>query len=218
MNTGTPQQIKAEYSRALQLAKSGNLRDAAARLDALSLKHPQTPEFRSSAPGSPPRWGMSPTWCRTIDRAYALRPTEPAILDEAIAAHRGAGNTDRVLDLFDARIALDRSAIAPQADKALYLQQIGQFDASEKLFRRPAQEAPERGRTVPHVRRHDSLQTGGPADRGNASAGQTSKAVGTGPHAYPLRTRQGDGRHRQSDKVFPHLHRANAEQGRALAR
>lgn len=212
MNTGTPQQIKAEYTRALQLAKSGNLRDAAARLDALALKHPKTPEFPFKRAQIAAQMGDVATWCRNIDRAYALRPTEPAILDEAIAAHRSAGNSDRVLDLFDARIALDRTAIAPQADKALYLQQIGRFDASEKLFRRLLKKHPNEAELYRMFAATIRFAPGDPLIGAMRRLARHPKlsAQGRMHIHYALAKAMEDTR--QSDKVFPHLHRANAEQ------
>jgi tetratricopeptide (TPR) repeat protein len=70
-------------------------------------------------------------------------PKAAPILDGAIAAHTRLGDSDRVLALFDTQIALAPEALKPKADKALYLQQIGAFEAAETILRDLLKRAPE---------------------------------------------------------------------------
>lgn len=212
MTPGAKHPIKAEYDRALRLAQAGSLHDAATLLDALALKLPTAAEFPYKRAQIAARLGDIDSWCHNIDTAYALRPNEPAILDEALNAHRAAGNTDRVLALMDAKIARDPSSIAPQADKALFLQQTGQFDASEKLFRKLLKKRPndaELYRMFAATIRftpHDPLIG---AMRRLAKHPQLSPQGKMHVH-YALAKAMED--IAQTDKVFPHIRRANAAQ------
>ena len=129
-------EIKTTYDKALNLARTGNDTQAAALLDGLALKAPNLPEIHYQRARIAARLGDQGKRLSAIDRAVQLRPTEQVILIEAIAAHSAAGHHDTVLSLFDTQIGLDPKAIKPQAEKALYLQTAGQFDASEKLLRK----------------------------------------------------------------------------------
>ena len=136
MNTNPNLAIKTTYDNALALARQGNDPQAAALLDGLALKAPDLPEIHYQRARIAARLGDQDKRLNAIDRAVQLRPTEPLILTEAIAAHSTAGHHDLVLSLFDQQITLDPKVIKPQAEKALYLQIAGQFDASEKLLRK----------------------------------------------------------------------------------
>lgn len=212
MNTGAAQQIKAEYDRALRLAQAGHLTDAAALLDGLALRAPAAAEVPYKRAQIAAQLGDIDTWCSAIDKAQALRPSEPAILAEAVKAHRTAGHDTRVLALMDAHIALDRTAIAPQADKALYLQQIGQFDASEKLFRRLLKKHPTESELY---RMFAATIRFRPNDPLIAAMRRLAKHPQLSPQGkmhinYALAKAMEDTK--QTNKVFPHLRRANSAQ------
>ncbi|MCL3881974.1 sulfotransferase [Marivita sp. GX14005] len=128
--------LKAGFDKAQRLAQSGALREAAALLDGLILQAPQNADLYLSRARLAARLGDSAKRQSAIDNALRLRPTDPAILSEGIATYTALGAHDDVLGLLDRQIALDPKAIKPQADKALYLQRAGRFDASEALFRR----------------------------------------------------------------------------------
>ncbi|MCR9111425.1 tetratricopeptide repeat-containing sulfotransferase family protein [Marivita sp. XM-24bin2] len=136
MQTNPINIIKSTYDQALALARQGDFRKAAGLLDGLALKAPNQPEIHFQRARMADKLGDPEKRLSSIDRAVALRGTEPAILNEAIAAHKSAGHHDIVLKLYDSLIALDPKAIKPQAEKALYLQTAGRFDESEKLLRK----------------------------------------------------------------------------------
>ncbi|WP_299783930.1 tetratricopeptide repeat-containing sulfotransferase family protein [uncultured Marivita sp.] len=212
MTTGAAQQIKAEYERALRLAQAGQTREAAAILDALALKVPTAPEIPFKRAQLAAKTGDVETWCRAIDKAYALRPTEPAILEDALHAHRAAGNSSRVLDLINAKIARDPKAIGPQADKALYLQQIGDFDASEKLFRKLLKKHPNEAELY---RMFAATIRFKPNDPLIGAMRRLAKHPQLSPQGqmhvnYALAKAMEDTK--QADRVFPHLRRANSAQ------
>lgn len=212
MTTGAAQQIKADYQQALRLAQAGKIHDAATLLDALSLRLPTAPEFPYKRAQLAAQTGDIDTWCRAIDKAYALRPTEPAILDEAIKAHRTKGASARVLELMDARIALSPTAIAPAADKALYLQQIGQFDASEKVFRKLLKKHPTDAELY---RMFAATIRFKPNDPLIGAMRRLAKHPQLSPQGkmhvnFALAKAMEDTK--QTEKVFPHLRRANSAQ------
>lgn len=212
MTTGTAQSAKTDYDRALRLAQAGQLRESAALLDGLALQHPMAPEFPYKRAQIAAKLGDVDGWCRTIDRAYQLRPSEPAILAEAIKAHRTAGHGARVLDLMDARIAAEPGAIAPQADKALYLQQTGQFDASETLFRKLLKKHPNDAELYRMFAATLRFKPNDPligAMRRLAKHPHLSQQ-GRMHINFALAKAMEDTRH--PDKVFAFLHRANAAQ------
>ncbi|WP_292292805.1 sulfotransferase [Marivita sp.] len=212
MTTGTTAKIKADYDRALRLAQHGQLREAAALLDALALQVPNAAEFPYKRAQIAARMGDVDAWCRAIDRAHALRPSEPAILAEALKAHRTAGHTDRVLDLMDADIAAQPGAIGPQADKALYLQQIGQFDSSEKLFRKLLKKHPNDAELYRMFAATIRFKPKDPLIGAMRRLASNPKLSPQGRmHVnYALAKALEDTK--QTDKVFGHLHRANAAQ------
>ncbi|MFP7674196.1 tetratricopeptide repeat-containing sulfotransferase family protein [Marivita sp. S0852] len=212
MTLGAAQQIKADYQRALHLAQAGRHREAAAILDALILKVPTAPEFPYKRAQLAAQLGDAQAWCRLIDKAYTLRPTEPAIIDEAIKAHTSAGTSDRVIELMTAKIALDPASVRPQADKALYLQQIGNFDASEKLFRKLLKKHPNDAELY---RMFAATIRFKPNDPLIGAMRRLAKHPKLSPQGklhinFALAKAMEDTKHH--DKVFPHLHRANKAQ------
>ena len=136
MQTNPLHAVKATYDKALALARQGDLAQAAGVLDGLALQAPNLPEIHFQRARLAARLGDPDKRLSSIDRALDLRPTEPAILTEAIAAHSAAAHHEIVLSLFDRLIALDPKAVKPQAEKALYLQTAGKFEDSEKLLRK----------------------------------------------------------------------------------
>lgn len=136
MQTNPLHAVKTIYDKALALAHQGDVAQAAGLLDGLALQAPNLPEIHFQRARLAARLGDQDKRLSSIDRALELRPSEPAILTEAIAAHSLAGHHDTVLSLFDRLIALDPKAIKPQAEKALYLQTAGRFDDSENLLRK----------------------------------------------------------------------------------
>lgn len=210
--TAVAKQIKSEFERAIRLAQAGQIQEAAAILDVLALKVPTAAEIPYKRAQLAAKSGDTEMWCRAIDKAYALRPSEPAILEEAIKAHQTAGTHDRVIDLMNAKIAMNPQVISPHADKALYLQQIGKFDASEKLFRKLLKKHPNDAELY---RMFAATIRFKPSDPMIGAMRRLSKHPRLSPHGtmhvnYALAKAMEDTK--QDDWVFPHLDRANAAQ------
>lgn len=128
--------IKATYDKALRLAQDAQIAEAAALLDGLAVQAPNLPEIHVQRARLAGRMGNPEKRISAANQALALRPKDAIVLNEAIAAHSATADHDTVLGLFDRLIALNPKDIKPQADKALYLQTAGQFDASETLMRK----------------------------------------------------------------------------------
>lgn len=80
-----------------------------------------------------------------LEQAQALRPKEPTIL-QALAEVQGlCGDSPAALASHDALIKLAPGHPKPLADKALYLQQLGEFDAADAAFRKALRRAPDSG-------------------------------------------------------------------------
>ncbi|SHG71939.1 tetratricopeptide repeat-containing sulfotransferase family protein [Marivita hallyeonensis] len=212
MSSGTVQQIKTEYDRALRLAGTGKLREAAALLDGLALQAPSAAEIPYKRAQIAARLGDLAAWCHAADKALALRPTEPAILAEALQAHRTAGHDTRVLELMDRKIASDPTAVGPQADKALYLQQIGQFDASEKLFRKLLKKHPNDAELYRMFAATIRFTSNDPLIGAMRRLAKHPKLSQPGKMHVNFALAKAMEDTKQSAKVFPHLRRANAAQ------
>jgi tetratricopeptide (TPR) repeat protein len=212
MQTTPLQKIKSTYDQALALAREGDIGKAAGLLDGLALTAPNLPEIHFQRARLAARMGDHDKRLSSIDRAVALRGTEPAILTEAIAAHTAAGHHQTVLDLYDRLIALDPKAVKPQAEKALYLQTAGRFDESEALLRKLQKKHPhdaELYRMLATTIRIDAKDPMIGAMRRLANHPRLS-AQGRMHINFALAKAMEDTRN--TPKVFPHLRIANKAQ------
>lgn len=204
--------IKTTYDKALALARDGHLTEAAALLDGLALQAPNVPELHYQRARIAARLGDPDKRKSSIDRALALRPQEPAILAEAIATHSAASDHDTVLDLLDRQIALDPKAVKPQADKALYLQTAGQFDASEQLLRKLQKKHPDDAELYRMLATTIKIKPNDPmigAMRRLANHPRLSMQGKMHIHFALAKAMEDTG---ETAKVFPHLRQANAAQ------
>jgi tetratricopeptide (TPR) repeat protein len=205
--------IKATYDKALRLARGGKLSEAATLFDGLALQAPALPEVHYQRARLAALMGDPQKRQSAIDIALKLRPDEPAILTEAIATHSALNNHDTVLSLYDQQIAKDPKAIKPQADKALYLQTAGRFDASEKLFRKLIKKHPNETELYRILAATIKFKPNDPmisAMRRLADHPRLSKQ-GQMHINYALAKAMEDVK--AYNKVFAYLHRANAAQG-----
>ncbi len=212
MQTNPVHAIKTTYDKALALARQGDLSQAAGLLEGLALQAPTLPEIHYQRARIAARLGDQDKRLSSIDRAVDLRPADPTLLTEAVAAHSAAARHDTVLSLYDRLIALDPTAIKPQAEKALYLQTAGQFDASEKLLRKLQKKHPHEAELYRMLATTIRIQPNDPmigAMRRLANHPRLSTA-GRMHVNFALAKAMEDTR--TTAKVFPHLHLANAAQ------
>ncbi|ETX15406.1 sulfotransferase [Roseivivax halodurans JCM 10272] len=127
--------LDARYREALRLIDAGRWDEARAMLTRLAMEAPKSPEIPVQLARLAGYAGDTAARIRFTDRALALKPSEPALLDAAIAAHSVAGDHGAVLALHDRRIAVAKTPLHAATDKALYLQHTGRFAEAEELVR-----------------------------------------------------------------------------------
>ena len=210
----TPQQIKANYARAVGLIANGHLTAAESALKALLLPTQGAAEVHFQLSRIAEALGDSEAQAKALDQALAKRPDEHALLDAAVQAKTRLGDTAAVLDLHDRLIALNPKMVKPRADKATYLQSIGRFDAAEKILRFLIKKLPKEGelylalspglkfsKTDPLLSRMKTLW----ADNTLADASRMQVGFALAKAMEDIGA---------TDKVFTYLNRANAIQRR----
>lgn len=204
--------IKSTYDKALALARDGKLTEAATLFDGLALQAPTVAEIHLQRSRIAARLGDPEKRRSSIDKALELLPNEPAILAEGIATYSASGDHDRVLQLYDRQIALDPKAVKPQAEKALYLQTAGQFDASERMLRKLQKKHPDDAELYRMLATTIKIKPNDPmigAMRRLANHPRLSVQGKMHIH-FALAKAMEDTR--ETAKVFPHLRKANAAQ------
>ncbi|SMX40383.1 tetratricopeptide repeat-containing sulfotransferase family protein [Maliponia aquimaris] len=141
----TPQQIQAQYKRALTQIAQGQLAPAETTLKALLLPSKGAAEVHFQLARIAEARGDSRAQVRELERALEKRPAEKALIETAILAHTRLGNADKVLKLYDRLIALEPNPTKPLGEKAVYLQNIGDFAAAEKIILQLLRKFPREG-------------------------------------------------------------------------
>jgi len=139
----TPHQIKATFAQAQKLMKAGNLDGADRLFTSLLMPTGGAPEIHAHRARIAELRGDTTAQAKALDQALAKRPNEPALLEAAIRAHGRLNDTNRVLSLYDSWIAATPKAIKPRADKAQYLQNIGNFDDADAVLRALLAQSPQ---------------------------------------------------------------------------
>lgn len=139
----TPQQIRAQFQEALRHLQSGQPEQAELILTALLPATGGAAEIHFHLSRAAEMRGDSAAQAAALDRALDRKPDEPTVLRAAITAHSRLGDSARVVALYDALIALAPKEIGPRADKALYLQNTGDFAGAEKILRRLLRQHPQ---------------------------------------------------------------------------
>ncbi|ETW13476.1 sulfotransferase [Roseivivax marinus] len=199
----------ARYAAALKRIEAGAFDAARTELTALRMERPKAAEIPYQLSRIAGFTGDPDRRAQEIDRALALKPDTPALIDAAIAAHTLLGDHDRVLALHDARIRITPKPLHARTDKALYLQQAGRFDEAEALLRGLIEKHPKEGTlyrvlfaTIP-VAADDPLMTR--LTRLLADKGVSDNAR-LHAHYAMAKALEDQGRH---DEIFAHLHAAN---------
>ncbi|MDU8912924.1 tetratricopeptide repeat-containing sulfotransferase family protein [Aestuariicoccus sp. MJ-SS9] len=210
-----PQQIKVRYADALRLLQAGQVDAAKTAFDALLKLLPDSPEVHFQLSRIAHHRGDGAARIDHLAQALRKKPNEPPLIEAAIDAHAGTGDTAAVLGLYDRLIALSGKAIKPQVDKASYLQSQGQFAEAEALFRRLIRDNPYDGELYRTFLGTKKLAANDPL------MGKMRKAL-----AHPRMSDAGKMHlnfamakaledQGESAKVFAHLRRANALQRKA---
>jgi tetratricopeptide (TPR) repeat protein len=141
----TPQQIKARYAVATQQISKGQLDAAETSLKELLIPSKGAAEVHFQLSRVAEARGDSQTQIASLNKALKKRPTEKALLESALQANIRMGQYKAALDLHDKLIALEPTMVKPRAEKAVYLQNLGRFDAAEKILRFLIKKMPQDG-------------------------------------------------------------------------
>ncbi|MEQ3624575.1 MAG: sulfotransferase [Celeribacter sp.] len=142
MAKADPNSVQGRFEVAQALQSKGRLSEARAILQALLLRAPKVAQIHFQLGQIAAVDGQTDQAATHYANAATLAPSEPAIPRAEVALHTAAGNADATLAAHDRLIELMPDQVKPRADKALYLQQIGQFDAARAEFRRALKRAP----------------------------------------------------------------------------
>ena len=144
----TPQQIKAQFARALTQIEKGQLGPAESTLKGLLLPTKGAAEIHFHLSRIAEAKGDTPTQIRELDRALEKKPNEKLVLKSAIEANARLGNSDRVLECHDRLIMLEPNNFQPRGEKAVYLQHIGEFQKAEEILRFLIKRVPKEGKPI----------------------------------------------------------------------
>ncbi|MDA7428343.1 sulfotransferase [Primorskyibacter aestuariivivens] len=151
-----------------------------------------------------------------FEHAHRAKPAEPAILQALAECQSIMGDTDSAAASHDTLIALQPRHPKPLADKALFLQQQGDFVAAERLFRKALRLSPGNGELYRMWLGGKKLAKGDPTIREMQKlfAYPGLNDAGRIHLGFALAKAMEDSG--QFDKVFAYLRRANALQRKAF--
>jgi len=211
-------QITAAYEDGVKRYAAGAYFAAQDRFEAVAAVAPSLPEPPFQLGRIALALGRPKTAITHLERARKLAPRQSAILLELAQAYGRAGRIDEALAIHAARARAAPNDLAPQMDRALLLQQGGNFDAAEKIFRA----CYPKGRTSPEYFR--LWFAGRTLTDPKEKALQAAEKLWTHPRlnahgrlhlGFALAKAMED--LGQTDRVFPYLDAANAAQASLAA-
>lgn len=206
------QKITQEFQRALTHLAEGRLAEAADLLDGVLRHAPGQAEARAQRAKAWLGLGRRDAALAEIDALVNQPGANTALLRFATEFYATARAPDRALPLYDKMIASQPTSIKPVADKALLLQQTGDFDASEKLFRKLLKKHPFEGELYRMFVPMTKVRKGDPVLNGmrKALAHPRQSDIGKMHLHFAMAKAMDD--IGQADRVFRHLDKANALQ------
>lgn len=206
-----PAKLAEEYKAATALHKAGRLDAAKARYEGIARVAPALAEVPFQL-GRIALAKRAPAEAKIhLERARSLKPDEPAILAALADALARLGETEDALALHDAVIAAQPKAVKPRAEKALLLQQTGDFDGAEQEFRKALKLAPLDGELYRIFLGSKKLAKGDPLIRDMQRAWRDPKLPRRSRSHLGFALAKAMADSGQHDKVFAYLHPANAE-------
>ncbi|MEC3859911.1 sulfotransferase [Mesobacterium sp. TK19101] len=141
----TRAQVPKLYQQGLGLVAKGDHEAAEQVFRSLLVVAPEVAEIHYQLARIAKSGGDAPAAIAHLEQALALKPKETALWELAAEIHGLAGDTDRAVAAFDAMIKLAPAALKPKVEKAHFLQTAGDFETSERLFRRLLKQNPYEG-------------------------------------------------------------------------
>lgn len=214
----TRTQVPTLYQQALGHMGKGDYAAAETVFQSLLLVVPDLAEVHYQLARLDHWSGDAPAALTHLGKALALKPKEPALWELAAEIHGMAGDTDSAVAAYDAMIKLAPAALKPKVEKAHYLQTAGDFETSERLFRRLLKQHPYEGELY---RLFLASKTVSPADPLVAAMIKALKhprmsAAGKMHLNFAMAKVMEDAG--ETDRVFGFLDRANAIQQKSFPR
>jgi len=206
------QQIKTLYDQAVAMMRAGQIAPAAQAFRQLLTVLPDHPEIHANLSEIAHKLGQQQTRADHLARALAARPDDPRLNEAATEAFTATGDYPAALAAHDRLIAQDRGNLKRQADKAVTLQNIGDFDAANALFRKLIKKHPKTGAlyrmfmTTARIDADDPVMTG--MDR---ALHDPKLPTSDRMHIHFARARALE-QQKRTGEVFADLHKANALQ------
>ncbi|WP_371055182.1 tetratricopeptide repeat protein [Rhodosalinus sp. K401] len=212
----TPQQIKAAFAKAGALHAKGRLAEARRLYADLTRAAPRAPEPHYHLARIALAERDLDAAAKHLKTAGRLKPGEPALLALQAQIEEAAGRPEAALKTYDRLIAARPKAPKPRADKALLLQQMGDFDAAEAEFMTAIRHNPAQGELYRMVGATRKLAPGDPliAEMEQVYARDDLTDGARCQLAFALAKVMEDTK--RHDRVFGYLDTANALQRRAF--
>lgn len=209
-------QVAQLFQRAQTRLKAGDLSGAKTAFQQVHEAAPQAAEPLFNLGRIARFQGEIATAIELLERAYERKPQEPAILTLLAECQTISGDVQAASQTHDRMIALQPGHPKPLADKALFLQQQGDFAAAESLFKKAMRRAPDNGELYRMWLGGKKLAKGDPNIRKMQQlfAHPRMNDMGKIHLGFALAKAMEDtGQH---DKVFAYLNKANALQRKAF--
>ncbi|MGX9355739.1 tetratricopeptide repeat protein [Roseobacteraceae bacterium S113] len=141
----SPTKAKATYAEGLAKAKQNKLFEARALFSSVAEAFPNAPEAWYQMGLIDRQIGRPLTAAQCFERAAQTKPDQYEILKELEQTARLVGRSDYAVELNKKLRTLRPQDPAPFVNMGLAQQQMGEFDAAEKTFKRAQQKWPKSG-------------------------------------------------------------------------
>ncbi|MFW2541193.1 sulfotransferase [Primorskyibacter sp. 2E107] len=212
MQPVTPEDIAALFAQAQSLQASGQsakARDAFERIVAADPDHAPAHAFLSTIAFED---GDLPGFLFHTDAALRLAPQALKLWQAAASRFERTGQTERALAAYDHMIAQDPKAIGPKADKARFLQALGQFDEAGDILRKLLKRHPNQAELYRIHMGATKAKKGDPLVRQMIKLWNNPRLNDAGRMHLGFALAKAMEEQGETDKVFPFLTRANAAQ------
>ena len=160
-----PKRIPSLFRDAQTLAAAGKLADAERAFLTLLQARPDIPEIPFQLGQIAFRQGLFEKARGYLEQAAVLKPQETAILSALAEVLEKTGDTEHRGDVLNRWIKADPKAVKPLAEKAVLLQQTGDFTGAEATFRKAIRKAPYDGELFRLLLQSKKLKKGDPLIR-----------------------------------------------------
>lgn len=210
----TPAQTKAQFEQAQALIRNRQAEKAVPILRGLLLATGQAPQVNFQLSRALDRMGDTKGAANAIRAALDKMPNDKTLIEAGIPMLSRDGDNQRVLDLHDRRIAAEPDNIDHKAQKALFLQQIGEIAAGNKILRDELKKQPRAVDLYRMIVVAEKLRKGDPLIREMKRLWLPEKMKDHALMSLGFALAKAHEDIGETDKVFAYLDAANAAQGR----